>query len=65
VRAELEIARLWVSKARNDLLDADNNLASVKIPTDTVCFHCQQAAENPKLREADFASRLNMHPMRA
>jgi HEPN domain-containing protein len=38
-------ARGWVAKADNDLLNADNNLAANEIPTDTVCFHCQQAAE--------------------
>jgi HEPN domain-containing protein len=42
---KLEYARLWFDKAKNDLLDADNNLASDKVPYDTVCFHCQQAAE--------------------
>ena len=42
---EMEIARQWLAKARNDLLNADNNLASKEIPYDTVCFHCQQAAE--------------------
>jgi HEPN domain-containing protein len=41
----LEYARRWFDKARNDLLDADNNLAADKVPYDTVCFHCQQAAE--------------------
>ncbi len=41
----LEIARQWVVKAQNDLLNADNNLSSQRIPFDTVCFHCQQAAE--------------------
>ncbi len=45
MRDELRIARQWVAKARNDLLDADNNLAAAHIPTDTVCFHCQQSAE--------------------
>ena len=40
-----EHAKLWIEKAKNDLLNADNNLASDKIPFDTVCFHCQQAAE--------------------
>jgi HEPN domain-containing protein len=54
MRAELEIARQWVAKARNDLLDADNNLASAQVPTDTVCFHCQQAAE--KLLKAVLAA---------
>ena len=41
----LEIARQWLSKAMNDLLNADNNLKSEVVPFDTVCFHCQQAAE--------------------
>jgi HEPN domain-containing protein len=40
-----EHARSWIEKAKNDLLNADNNLASEQIPYDTVCFHCQQAAE--------------------
>ena len=42
---ELELARQWVIKAGNDLLNADNNLHAETIPLDTVCFHCQQAAE--------------------
>lgn len=54
MRDELRIARQWVAKARNDLLDADNNLASAHIPADTVCFHCQQAAE--KLLKAVLAA---------
>ncbi len=40
-----EHARQWIEKARSDLLNADNNLASKEVPYDTVCFHCQQAAE--------------------
>lgn len=40
-----EHARQWIAKARSDLLNADNNLAAPKVPYDTVCFHCQQAAE--------------------
>ena len=43
--AELDLARQWVQKAENDLLNADNNLRAENIPLDTVCFHCQQAAE--------------------
>jgi len=35
----------WVRKAESDLLAADNNLASERIPFDAVCFHCQQGAE--------------------
>lgn len=42
---ELEIARQWVARAMNDLLNADNNLSAERVPCDTVCFHCQQAAE--------------------
>ena len=42
---EMEIARQWLIKGRNDLLNADNNLRSEEVPFDTVCFHCQQAAE--------------------
>lgn len=35
----------WVGKARSDRLNVENNLAASEIPWDTVCFHCQQAAE--------------------
>ena len=42
---EIEIGRQWIAKAKNDLLNADNNLQAEEIPYDTVCFHCQQAAE--------------------
>jgi len=41
----MEIAKQWLQKARNDLLNVDNNLQSEVVPYDTVCFHCQQAAE--------------------
>jgi len=42
---KLEYAKQWIDKAKSDLLNADNNLAAEKVPYDTVCFHCQQAAE--------------------
>lgn len=42
---EIDIAKQWLAKARNDLLNADNNLKAEEVPFDTVCFHCQQAAE--------------------
>ena len=42
---KLEYARRWFDKAKSDLLNADNNLIADKVPYDTVCFHCQQAAE--------------------
>lgn len=52
--AELEIARQWTARAANDLLNADNNLCAARVPCDTVCFHCQQAAE--KLLKAVLAA---------
>jgi len=59
--AETEIARQWLAKARNDLLNADNNLNSDDVPTDTVCFHCQQAAE--KLLKAYLAGNGQAYPI--
>ena len=35
----------WFDKAEHDLLNVRNNLAAAEVPTDTVCFHCHQAAE--------------------
>jgi HEPN domain-containing protein len=35
----------WISKAREDLLCIDNNLAAAQIPWNAVAFHAQQAAE--------------------
>jgi HEPN domain-containing protein len=58
---EMEIARQWLAKARNDLLNADNNLASKEIPFDTVCFHCQQAAE--KLLKAYLTANGHVPPL--
>lgn len=58
---ELRVGRQWAAKACNDLLDADNNLASTMVPTDTVCFHCQQSAE--KMLKA-FLSALGIPPPR-
>lgn len=52
---EMEIARQWAAKAKNDILDADNNLASRNVPFNMVCFHCQQAAE--KMLKAFLAAR--------
>ena len=45
MKEEVKLAKQWLGKADNDLLNVDNNLASEVIPFDTVCFHCQQAAE--------------------
>ena len=38
-------ASRWIRKAESDLLAADNNLGSKRVPYDVVCFHCQQAGE--------------------
>lgn len=51
----MDLARQWLAKAQNDLLNADNNLKSEVVPYDTVCFHCQQAAE--KLLKAYLVAR--------
>ena len=40
-----EVVRAWFQKAENDLKNIRNNLASDDVPTDTVCFHAQQAIE--------------------
>lgn len=45
MNADMDLAKQWLAKAKNDLLNADNNFRSEIIPYDTVCFHCQQAAE--------------------
>jgi HEPN domain-containing protein len=39
------LAEQWFRKAENDLLNVENNLKAEHYPADTVCFHCQQAAE--------------------
>lgn len=58
---ELELARQWMTKAANDLLNADNNLKAETIPLDTVCFHCQQAAE--KLLKAFLVGKGRTYPI--
>lgn len=58
---EIDIAKQWLAKARNDLLNADNNLRAEEVPFDTVCFHCQQAAE--KLLKAYLAGNRQSYPV--
>ena len=58
---EMNLATLWLTKARNDLLNADNNLKSEEVPFDTVCFHCQQAAE--KLLKAFLVGKGQAYPI--
>ncbi len=59
--AQLKLGRQWLLKAKNDLLNADNNLKAAQIPLDTVCFHCQQAAE--KLLKAYLAAKGQTWPI--
>jgi HEPN domain-containing protein len=40
-----EVIRLWLKKADHDLQNIANNLTAQEIPTDTLCFHAQQAIE--------------------
>jgi HEPN domain-containing protein len=42
----VEVLRQWVRKAEHDL-EAANRIMAIEegCPFDTVCFHCQQAAE--------------------
>lgn len=46
MRGKIDLVKLWIKKAENDLITAKN---SIKIepepPLDTVCFHAQQCAE--------------------
>ena len=43
----VEYMENWLKKAESDLKNVRNNFAVKEedIPTDTVCFHCQQAGE--------------------
>ena len=59
--ADIELSKQWVAKARNDLLNADNNLRAEEIPFDTVCFHSQQAAE--KLLKAYLVANSRPYPI--
>ena len=58
---EIDIAKQWLAKARNDLLNVDNNLKAQEVPFDTVCFQCQQAAE--KLLKAYLAGNRQSYPV--
>jgi len=40
-----ELIKNWFKKGSNDLVNIENNLRGKNIPTDTVCFHSQQAIE--------------------
>jgi HEPN domain-containing protein len=57
----VKLAKKWTAKALSDLLNADNNLRAESIPYDTVCFHCQQAAE--KLLKAYLIAKGENYPL--
>lgn len=40
-----DIVLRWFRKVENDLKNIENNINSDEIPTDTICFHAQQAVE--------------------
>jgi HEPN domain-containing protein len=40
-----DVAKRWFSKGNNDLVAGDYILTMQNPPTDTICFHSQQAAE--------------------
>ncbi len=60
------VARQWVEKAENDLLNANHTLKlGATCPTDTVCFHAQQCVEKYlkailSLRGIDFPKTHNI-----
>lgn len=41
----LFVVKLWFKKAESDLKTIANNLKTEDPPTDTICFHAQQAIE--------------------
>jgi len=57
-----DLIQAWLDKAASDLRNAEIVLASGNndLPTDTVCFHCQQAAE--KYLKAFLTSRNTPFP---
>lgn len=42
-----DLAVGWLQKADHDIITARQTLLLPSGPTDTVCFHAQQAVENP------------------
>lgn len=45
VSEKIAIVKQWFKKAENDLRTIENNIKSEAPPTDTICFHSQQAIE--------------------
>lgn len=46
MKDEIDLVKLWIKKAENDLITAQNSInIAPEPPLDTVCFHAQQCAE--------------------
>ncbi len=45
MKRKAELITNWIDKAGKDLLSAEHELSFPDAVTETVCFHCQQAAE--------------------
>lgn len=45
MKSKTELINNWMNKAEKDLLTAKHELSFADVVTESVCFHCQQAAE--------------------
>jgi len=46
MKERIDLVKLWIEKAENDLINAKHSInIKPKPPLDTVCFHAQQCAE--------------------
>jgi len=46
MKGKIDLVKLWIKKAENDLITAKNSIQiKPKPPLDAVCFHAQQCAE--------------------
>ncbi len=45
MKTKRELINNWINKAEKDLLTAEHELSFLDAVTESVCFHCQQAAE--------------------
>jgi HEPN domain-containing protein len=45
MKEKIDLVKIWIGKAENDLKTAKDELNTQKPATDTICFHAQQCAE--------------------
>jgi len=46
MKGKIDLTKLWIKKAENDLITAKDSLNIKPVPPlDTICFHAQQCAE--------------------